>query len=143
MTCDLPTYLRRSGGIGWTLQGTIHFAPTISLLSPLAGGCLPWLRPLGSVFGAATTTFCNSITVQRTTDDVIAHARQILYAPTTNEYDGVLLQIMPFTWDVSSHFHPVTQPNAGDLAHCRVRLLGRHGTHLRAHAALLRRPTQG
>src|SRR5207245_11512579 len=48
MMCDLPTYLRRSGGIGWTLQGAIHFAPTISLIASCrrlpALASAAWLR---------------------------------------------------------------------------------------------------
>ena len=78
------------------------------LFTAPCGASQPCFWSLGSILGAPTAPLCNSLTVQRSTDNMITHTRQISYAPPTNEYDGVLLQIMPFAWDVSVHFHPVT-----------------------------------
>ena len=78
------------------------------LFTAPCGGSLSCFWSLGSVLGASTTPLCNSVTVQRSTDNMVADTWQVSYAPATNEYDGVLLQIMPFAWDVSVHFHPVT-----------------------------------
>src|SRR5690606_1521771 len=46
---------------------------------------------------------------------------------------------MSFSRNIRSHFHAIGQTYATDLAQRRVRLLGRHRTHLGAHAPLLGR----
>src|SRR5215813_4983242 len=73
---------------------------------------------------------------------MIADAWQIFHAPTTNKYYRMLLQIMPFTWNVSSYFQLISQTHASDLTHCRIRLLRCHCAHLGADATLLGRTTQ-
>src|SRR6266516_3469468 len=59
----------------------------IFFLAPFCGCSLSWFWPLCSILGATTTAFCNSVTVQRSTNDVIANTRQISYSPTTNEHN--------------------------------------------------------
>jgi hypothetical protein len=116
--------------------------PRSLLFTALGRASLSRFGPLGSIFGATAATFCNAIAIQRTTNDVVAHAGQVLHTPTPDKYDGMLLQIMPFTWDVSGYFHLVCETHAGNLAHCRIRLLRCHSTHLCANASFLGRATQ-
>ena len=56
---------------------------------------------------------------------MVANSGQVLDAAAADEHDRVLLQVVPLTGDVRRDFHPVRQPDAGDLAQCRVRLLRR------------------
>ena len=55
----------------------------------------------------------------------------------------MLLQVVADARDVGRDFHLVRQPHARDLAQRRVRLLGRHGAHLKADATLLRGARDG
>src|SRR5215467_376097 len=107
------------------------------LLTALSWGSLSRFGAFGSIPGTSLTTFCHAITVQRATDNMVAHARQIFHAPTTNKYYGVLLQIMPFTRDVCGYLQLIGQPHTCNLTHCRIRLLRRHCAHLGADATLL------
>lgn len=53
--------------------------------------CLTWLRTLSTVL---TTTLCTAVyasSIERTTNDVIAHTWKILNTTTTHEHDAVLL----------------------------------------------------
>src|SRR5215471_13059728 len=112
------------------------------LLTALSRGSLSGFGAFGPIPGTPLTAFCNAIAVQCATDNMVAHARQIFHAPTTNKYYGVLLQIMPFTRNVSGYFQLVSQSHTCDLAHCRIRLFRRHRTHLGADATLLGRTAQ-
>src|SRR5512134_496829 len=81
--------------------------------------------------------------VERPADDVVAHAGEVLHAAAADEDHRVLLQVVADAGDVARHLEAVRQPDAGDLAQGRVRLLRRGGVDARADAALLRRLTQG
>jgi len=88
------------------------------------------LRPaLAAVFHAGR--------VERASDDVILHARQILHTATANQHDGVLLQVMSFSGDVSRHLVSVREANPRDLPERRVRLLRCRRVHSGAYAAAL------
>src|SRR5579864_6570316 len=104
------------------------------------GGSLPWFWPLGSVEGATAAALGDAVTVERTTHDMVAHARQVLDTPAANEHDGVFLQIMAFTGDIGGDFHTIAQAHTGNFAHGRVGLFGGHGAHLGADTAFLRGP---
>ena len=116
--------------------------PYILFPTALCGGSGSWFWPLGSIEGATSAALADAVAVQRATYDMIAHAWQVFHTTATDQHDGVFLKVMAFTWDVSGDFHPVAEANTSNLTHCRVRLLGRHGAHLGANAAFLRRPTQ-
>ena len=51
----------------------------------------------------------------------------------------MFLKVVPFSWNIRRHFHAIGQTYATDLAQRRIWLLGRHGSHLGAHAPLLGR----
>src|SRR5260370_37549946 len=146
---DLATCLKCSGGIEYLLVGAIDRAPqfrtqstaSLQLFFP-GGGSLAGFRSFGPVERAATAALADAVAIQRAAHDVVAHAGQVFHAPTANKHDRVFLQVMPLTGDVGRDFHAVAQTNAGNFTHCRVRLLGRHGTHLGADAAFLRGPAQ-
>src|SRR5690606_23013430 len=76
--------------------------------------------------------------VQRATDDVIAHAREVLHTTAADEHDAVLLQVVALTRDVGRDLDAVREPDTSHLPERGVRLLrgGRVDTH--ADAALLR-----
>src|SRR5262249_759564 len=95
------------------------------------------LRLLGAVLGPALLPARHPRGVQRAADDLIADAREVLHAPTPDEHDRVLLQVVPDPGDVGRHLEPVGEPDAGHLAEGRVRLLGRRGVDADAHPALL------
>ena len=61
-----------------------------------------------------------------------------LTPPATDEHDRVLLKVVPLAGDVGVDLHAVGEPDAGDLAQRRVRLLRRGRLHARADAAPLR-----
>src|SRR3954471_3566832 len=77
--------------------------------------------------------------VERAAHDLVAHAGQVLDAPTADEHDRVLLQVVTLARDVARDLHAVGEPHAGDLPQSRVRLLRGGRVPARAGAATLRR----
>ncbi len=69
---------------------------------------------------------------------MVANARQILDTTTTNQHNGVLLEVVALAADVRRDFETVGQPYPRDLPHRRVRLFRRGRVDARAHAAFLR-----
>jgi hypothetical protein len=57
---------------------------------------------------------------------------------TTDHDDGVLLEVVSFTRDISSHFHAIRETDTSDLAESRVRLLRSCGRNLDTDTALER-----
>src|SRR4029453_15367898 len=76
--------------------------------------------------------------VERAASDVIAHAREALDAASADQNDRVLLEVVSFARDVARHLDAVREPDAGDLAERRVRLLGRRRVDARTDPPLLR-----
>src|SRR5437763_15619574 len=77
--------------------------------------------------------------VERAAHDLVAHAREVLDAAAADEDDRVLLQVVALARDVGGDLHAVRQPDTGDLAKRRVRLLRRGRVDARADPAPLRR----
>src|SRR3954471_13850546 len=77
--------------------------------------------------------------VEGAAHDLVADARQVLHAAAAYEHHRVLLEVVALAGDVGGDLHPVGEPDAGDLAKGRVRLLGRHGCDAGADAPPLRR----
>src|SRR5439155_15220720 len=102
------------------------------LASPRSG------RRLGTVLAAALLPVTDAGRVEGAADDVVLDRREVLDPPTADEDDGVFLEVVADPRDVGRDLHLVRQPDAGDLAEGRVRLLGRHRSHLETDAALLR-----
>src|SRR5699024_4694 len=97
------------------------------------------LGQLGSVLRPRLLAVFNTASIKSATNNVIANTREILHPAAADQHNAVLLQIMSFTRNVRRNFDAARQTNAGNLAQCRIGLLGRHGLDLRAHASLLRR----
>src|SRR5215467_5781361 len=89
--------------------GNNHAPAQSFLLAFRARGLGTLLGPLSSVFGAAATPAIHPKAVQRSTNDVIANARQILYTTPTNQHDRVLLQIVTFARNVGDDLVSVCQ----------------------------------
>ncbi len=94
------------------------------------------LGTLGAVAGTTLLAVTNTLGVENAANDVVADARKILNAAAADEHHGVLLKVVSLTHDVRLHLVTVREAHAGDLAESGVGLLGRHGGHLNAHAAL-------
>src|SRR5690606_15140177 len=107
------------------------------------------LRGIGSAFllGAVTATGLLAVAhtggVEGAADDLVANARQVLHATAAHEHDRVLLQVVALAGDVGRDLDAAGEAHAGDLAQCRVGLLGRVGEHARAHTTALRRALEG
>src|SRR3954469_21436690 len=95
-------------------------------------------RRLGAVLAAALLAIADAGRVEGAPDDVVLDRRKVLDLAAADQHHGVLLEVVTDAGDVGRDLHLVGQPDAGDLAERRVRLLGRHGPDLEAHTALLR-----
>ena len=73
------------------------------------------LRTLRSILRTTLLSIRHAYGIKGTSDDVIAHTRQVLHTATTYEHNGVLLEIVADTRDVCRDFHPVRQPDTRDL----------------------------
>jgi hypothetical protein len=96
------------------------------------------LRTLGTVLGTSLHTALNTLGIQRTTDDVVTNAGQVLYTTAADHNHRVLLQGMTDTGNVSGDLVTVSQTDTSDLTQSGVRLLGGSGSHGGADATLLR-----
>src|SRR5439155_27340204 len=97
------------------------------------------VRVLRAVQRAAALAVFHAGRVERAADDVVLHRRKVGHRATADEDARVLLAVVADSRDVGRHFHAVGEADAGDLPQGGVRLLGGHGAHDRADAALLGR----
>src|SRR5205085_12893 len=104
----------------------------------LRGMTLSLLGALRAVFRTSLHASLDADRIERASDDVVAHAREILDAAAADEHQRVLLQVVADARDVGRHLDAVGQPDARDLAQRRVRLLRGLGEDADADAALLR-----
>src|SRR6266542_5175065 len=96
-------------------------------------------RALCAVLRAALLAPLDADRVEGAANDVVAHAREVLHAATADEDHRVLLEVVPDAGDVARHLEAIGEPDAGDLAEGRVRLLGSRSVDAHADPALLRR----
>src|ERR1700679_2239322 len=96
------------------------------------------LSALRTVLRASLLTILDALGIQRATNHVVTHTRQVLHTSAANQHDRVFLQVVAFTTDVRNDFEAVRQTNLGNFTKCRVRLLRRRGEHARAPAATVR-----
>src|SRR3982751_2002329 len=97
---------------------------------------------LRAITAAGLLAVADTLGVQRTADDLVADAREVLHATAAHEHDRVLLQVVADARDVRRHLDLAAELHTSDLAQRRVRLLGGSGVHARAHAAPLRASLQ-
>src|SRR6516162_3683640 len=96
------------------------------------------LRALGPVLRPPLLAASHARRVQRSPNHVIADSRQILHAPSANQHDRVLLQVMTDPRYIGGDFDPMAQPHARHFSQRGIRLLGSLRVHARTHSALLR-----
>src|SRR5205814_2497061 len=63
---------------------------------------------------------------------------QVLYTTATDQNDGVFLQVVADTGDVSRYLNPIGQTHTCNFAQGRIRLLGCGRIHASANASFLR-----
>jgi hypothetical protein len=56
---------------------------------------------------------------------VISHTREVFHATAAEQYQRMLLKVVPFAGNVTGHFDTICETNSGDLAKGRIRLLWR------------------
>src|ERR1043165_6828151 len=103
------------------------------------GMVLGQFRSFGPVFRASLLPVLDALGIERTANDVVAHARQVLDPAAADQDNRVLLQVVALAADVTDDFEAVGEPHLGNLAKRRVRLLRRRRVDPRADPPLLRR----
>ena len=68
-------------------------------------------RFLGAVLGAGLAAILDACRIERTTDDVVANAREVLDTTAADENNTMLLEIMTNARNVCSHLDAVRQTN--------------------------------
>ena len=96
------------------------------------------LRLFRSILGTALLTTIDTESIERATDDVITDTWKILHSTTTDQNNGVLLEVMPLTTDVGDDFISVSEANLSNLTKRRVGLLRCASVNLKTNAAALR-----
>ena len=95
------------------------------------------LRTLSTVLGASLHSLVYTLSVECTSDDVVTHTRKVLNTAATDQNNGVFLQFVSDTGNISCNFITVRKLNSGNLSHRGVRLLRGLSTNGCAHASLL------
>src|SRR6476620_4520368 len=95
-------------------------------------------RSLRAILGPTLLSIGHANRIQRSANDVIAHARQVLHAASPHEHNGVLLQVVPHAWNIGCDFHAVGKTNTRYFAQCRVGFFRSRGIDTNADPALLR-----
>lgn len=111
---------------------------SINELEMIAYGLFFCLRSLYTVLRARLVTVVDALSIERTANDVVTHAGEVLYSAASDENHRVLLQVMTDARNVSGDFDAVGKSDSGDLTLCRVRLFRCLDGHLGADASLLR-----
>src|SRR5664280_3910757 len=89
---------------------------------------------LGAVAATGLIPLADAGGVERAADHFVTDTRQVLHPATTDQDDGVLLQVVTLAGDVGGHLEPTGQAHTGHLAQGGVRLLRGMGVDAGAHA---------
>jgi hypothetical protein len=60
-------------------------------------------------------TVSDTLKVKSTANDVVANTWKIRYTATANKHNGVFLEVMTFTADISPNFLPICQSDTGNF----------------------------
>jgi hypothetical protein len=90
-----------------------------------------------TVLTTALSTVDETLKIVLSSNNGVTNAGKILYAPTANEDNGVLLQVVGHPRNISSNAVAVTQQNTSDLPECRVRFTGRRNKNLETSSSFL------
>ena len=100
------------------------------------------LRALCAVKRTGLLSLRNAGGIQRTADNVVTNAGQVLNSSASDKYGRVLLKIVTFAGDINGTLLLVGQSYSRNLSDSRVRLFGGRGRYRKANAALLRAVVQ-
>jgi len=92
---------------------------------------------LGSVLGTTLFSVVCGRGIQRTSNDMIAHTREILDPTATNKHHRVLLQVVPYARNIAIYLKAVCQAHTSHLPQSRIRLFRRGGIDPHAYTPLL------
>jgi len=98
------------------------------------------LRSLSAVLGTALLAIFDTEGILGAADDVVTHAREILYTASADEDHRVFLEIMTYAGNIGRNLYPVSKPNTSYLAESRIRLLRGNGHNTGANATALGTP---
>jgi hypothetical protein len=76
--------------------------------------------------------------IKNTTDNMITNTRKVLHTSTAEYHDGVFLEVMALTRNISGDFHTISQTDTGNLAKSGVRLLRSSSLNQETYPALKR-----
>src|SRR3954462_9097909 len=79
---------------------------------PLRG--MSALLLLRAVPAASLLAVADALGVQRATDDLVAHAGEVLHATAADEHHRVLLQVVTHARDVGGHLDAAREADTGD-----------------------------
>src|SRR5690606_12408967 len=94
------------------------------------------LGPLRAVLGTTLVAAIDARCVERTANDMVTDARQVLHTTAAYEHDAVFLEVVSFTGYVGRDFDLVGEADTRHFAQGRVGLLGRRGVDAGADATL-------
>ena len=78
---------------------------------------LRFLWPFRSVERTGLSPAFHASSIQSTSKDVVAHAREILHTATANQHDAVFLEVVSLAWDVRINLFSVSEAHPGHLPH--------------------------
>ena len=73
---------------------------------------------LRAVTGTSLLTAADTLGVERAADDAVTHAGQVLHTTTAHEHDGVLLEVVALTRNVSGYLNAINKTNTSNLTEC-------------------------
>src|SRR3954454_13431911 len=123
----------------WVTSGELYTGSAITGwrgAGPLRG--MSALLLLRAVTAAGLLAVADTLGVERTADDLVADAGQVLHPAATHEHDRVLLQVVADARDVGRDLDAGGEADTGHLAKCGVRLLRRRRVDARADTTTLR-----
>ena len=97
------------------------------------------LGTLGAVFRSGLLAVLDALQIERATDKVVTHTREILDATAADQHDRVFLKVVPLTADVTDDLKPVREAHFGNFSKRRVRLFRSRCVDASANTAFLRR----
>ena len=74
----------------------------------------------GAVLGSPFFSVLDTDGIKSTAHDMVTHTGKVLDAPPPDQYDRVLLKIVPDTGDISNHFNAGGQPDLCYFSKSRV-----------------------
>src|SRR3954452_21823792 len=108
----------------WVTSGELYTGSATSGrrgAGPLRG--MSALLLLRAVTAARLLAVADTLGVQRSANDLVTHAGEVLHPAAADEHDRVLLQVVTDAGDVGGHLDLAAELHTSDLAQRRVRLL--------------------